>query len=96
MNYKLHSLVAATLTSSLLMGFGVNAMADSTFDLVQALVAKGVLTEEEAIPLMKGRENDIQLADKKVKKAARLTVSDAIDNATVYVKRFIEVVEVLR
>ena len=84
MNYKLHSLVAATLTSSLLMGFGVNAMADSTFDLVQALVAKGVLTEEEAIPLMKGRENDIQLADKKVKKAARLTVSDAIDNATVY------------
>ena len=55
MNYKLHSLVAATLAGSLLMGFGVNAMADSTFDLVQALVAKGVLTEEEAIPLMKGR-----------------------------------------
>ncbi len=84
MNYKLHSLVAATLTGSLLMGFGVNAMADSTFDLVQALVQKGVLTEEEAIPLMKGRENDISLADKKVKKATRLTVSDAIDNATLY------------
>ncbi len=84
MNYKLHSLVAATLAGSLLMGFGVNAMADSTFDLVQALVAKGVLTEEEAIPLMKGRDNDIQLADKKVKKAAKIGMSDAIDNATLY------------
>ena len=84
MNYKLHSLVAATLAGSLLMGFGVNAMADSTFDLVQALVAKGVLTEEEAIPLMKGRENDITLADKKVKKAAKIGISDAIDNATLY------------
>ncbi|MBA3697179.1 MAG: putative porin [Methylotenera sp.] len=81
---KLHSLVAATLTGSIMMGFGANAIADSTFDLVQALVQKGVLTEEEAIPLLKGRENDIQLADKKVKKAARLSVSDAIDNATVY------------
>lgn len=84
MNFKLRSLVAATLTGSFIMGFGSNAMADSTFDLVQALVAKGVLTEEEAIPLLKGRENDIQLADKKVKKAARLSVSDAIDNATLY------------
>lgn len=66
------------------MGFGVNAMADSTFDLVQALVQKGVLTEEEALPLMKGRENDINLADKKVKKATKLSVSDAIDSATLY------------
>ena len=84
MNFKLRSLVAATLTGSVMMGFGANAMADSTFDLVQALVTKGVLTEEEAIPLLKGRENDIQTADKKVKKAARLSVSDAIDNATLY------------
>jgi hypothetical protein len=59
-------------------------MSYSTFDLVQALVAKGVLTEEEALPLLKGRENDIQVADKKVKKAAKLSVSDAIDSATLY------------
>ncbi|MES2181984.1 MAG: putative porin [Pseudomonadota bacterium] len=84
MNYKLHSLVAATLAGSVLMGFGVNAMADSTFDLVQALVQKGVLTEEEALPLMKGRENDINLADKKVKKATKLSISDAVDSATLY------------
>lgn len=84
MNLKLRGLVAATLTGSVMMGFGVQAKADATFDLVQALVQKGVLTEEEALPLLKGRENDIQAADKKTKKAARVTVSDAIDNATVY------------
>ena len=84
MNFKLNKLVVASLTGSFLLGFGANAMADSTFDLVQALVTKGVLTEEEALPLLKGRENDIQLADKKVKKAAKLSISDAVDNATLY------------
>jgi polyhydroxyalkanoate synthesis regulator phasin len=84
MNFKLRNMVAATLAGSILMGFGTSAMADSTFDLVQALVAKGILTEEEALPLLKGRDNDIQIADKKVKKAAKLSVSDAIDNATLY------------
>lgn len=84
MNFKLRNMVAATLAGTVLMGFGTSAMADSTFDLVQALVAKGVLTEEEALPLLKGREADIQLADKKVKKAAKLSVSDAVDNATLY------------
>ena len=84
MNFKLNKLVLASLTGSFLLGFGASAMADSTFDLVQALVTKGVLTEEEALPLLKGRENDIQLADKKVKKAAKLSVSDAVDNATLY------------
>ncbi|MDI1362056.1 putative porin [Methylotenera sp.] len=84
MNFKLRNMVAATLAGSVLMGFGTSAMADSTFDLVQALVAKGVLTEEEALPLLKGRENDIQVADKKVKKAAKLGMADAIDNATLY------------
>jgi hypothetical protein len=84
MNFKLRNMVAATLAGSILMSFGTSAMADSTFDLVQALVAKGVLTEEEALPLLKGRENDIQIADKKVKKAAKLSMSDAVDNATLY------------
>ena len=84
MNFKLNKLVVATLTGSILLGFGANALADSTFDLVQALVAKGVLTEEEALPLLKGRENDIQLADKKVAKKAKIGISDAIDNATLY------------
>jgi polyhydroxyalkanoate synthesis regulator phasin len=87
-NVKLRSMkqrsVITALSGALVMGFGANAMADSTFDLVNALVQKGVLTEEEALPLLKGRENDIENADKKVKKATRLGISDAIDNATLY------------
>lgn len=83
MNMKLHSLVAATLTSTFLLGYGATAMADSTFDLVDALVKKGVLTEEEALPLLKGREADIAAEDKKIKKE-RLSVSDVLDSAKLY------------
>lgn len=84
MNFKLKNLVAATLAGSFLMGFGVNAMADTTTDIVNALVAKGVLTEEEGALLTKGREMESTGQAKAMKKASRLTVSDAIDNATVY------------
>lgn len=76
--------LTVAVSGALIFGFGVNAMADSTFDLVQALVSKGVLTEEEALPLLKGRENDIHAADEKIKKAARVGISSAIDNATLY------------
>lgn len=82
-NFKLRGVLAA-VAGTLVLGMATSAMADATFDLVDALVKKGVLTEEEALPLLKGRENDIQAADKKTKKAARVTVSDAIDNATIY------------
>ncbi len=64
MNHKLKKLVAATITGSILMGAGVNAMADGTFDLIQALIAKGVLTEEEGLALMKSTENDKQTTKK--------------------------------
>jgi len=67
MNFKLRSLVAATLTGSFLMGFGLNAMADSTTDIVNALVSKGVLTEEEGALLTKGREGEKFGESKKVK-----------------------------
>lgn len=82
-DFNLRGTVAAVM-GTLVFGFAGQASADSTFDLVDALVKKGVLTEEEALPLLKGRENDIKTADTKVKKAARVTVSDAIDNATIY------------
>ncbi len=84
MNFKLRNIVAATLAGTFLMGFGASALADSTFDLVNALVSKGVLTEEEALPLLKGREADIAAADKKVAKKAKIGISDAIDNAKLY------------
>lgn len=83
MTLKLRSIAAAT-TAALMLGFGANAFADSTYDLVQALVDKGILTEEEALPLLKGREADIKTADEKVKKSTRLGISDVIDNATLY------------
>jgi polyhydroxyalkanoate synthesis regulator phasin len=83
MNVKLRSAVMATLTSTFLLGFGSNAMADSTYDLVQALVDKGVLTEEEAIPLLKSREADNKKAEKDIKKD-RLSTSSLIDNAKLY------------
>lgn len=84
MNFKLRNLVAATLAGSMLMGFGANAMADSTTDIVNALVAKGVLTEEEGALLTKGRTDEAEGQAKALKKASKLKVSDAIDNADVY------------
>ena len=56
MNYKLRHLVAATLAGTALLGFGVNALADTTDDIVNALIAKGVLTEEEGALLINARE----------------------------------------
>ena len=84
MNFKLRNLVAATLAGSFLMGFGATAMADSTTDIVNALVSKGVLTEEEGALLTKGRTDEAAGQAKALKKAGKVTVSDAIDNATVY------------
>jgi hypothetical protein len=76
--------ICAAVTGALLFGFGANAMADSTTDIVNALVAKGVLTEEEGALLNKGREGEAAGQAKAIKKAGRVTVSDAIDNATIY------------
>ena len=56
----------------------------STTDIVNALVAKGVLTEEEGALLTKGRTDEAAGQAKALKKASKLSVSDAIDKATVY------------
>ncbi|MBC7755886.1 MAG: hypothetical protein H7Z20_04425 [Bdellovibrio sp.] len=56
MNYKLRQLVAATLAGTALLGFGANTFADTTDDIVNALIAKGVLTEEEGALLINARE----------------------------------------
>lgn len=65
MNFKLNKLVVATLASTVLLGFGANAVADSTDDILNALIAKGVLTEEEGALLVKGRALE---KDSKMKK----------------------------
>ncbi|MDG1074229.1 MAG: porin [Methylophilaceae bacterium] len=68
MNIKLRRIVLATFAGSVMLGTASTAMADATFDLLQALVEKGVLTEEEAMPLMKSRANDEKKAKKDLDK----------------------------
>lgn len=75
MNIKLNNLVAAALAGSVLMGFGTVAQADATFDLVNALVQKGVLTEEEAMPLLKSRANDEKKAEKAISEKFPVKIS---------------------
>ena len=76
MNYKLSSLVAAAVAGSFMLGFGANAMADSTDDIVNALIAKGVLTEEEGALLMKGRAGEKEAAEKKKLEGVATKIKD--------------------
>jgi phosphate-selective porin OprO/OprP len=78
MSFKLHNLVATTLASTFLLGFGANAMADSTDDIVNALMAKGVLTEEEGALLMKGRTGEKEAAEKKKESAVSAKYKDGL------------------
>ena len=76
-NAKLRGVIAA-VSGALLMSFGANAMADSTDDIVNALIAKGVLTEEEGSLLLKGRAGEKEAAAKKSKGAVTATYKDGI------------------
>ena len=64
MNVKLSKLVIAALASSSIMGFASMAHADSTTDIVNALVMKGVLTEEEGALITKGHGSETAAAKK--------------------------------
>ena len=68
MNFKLHKLVVASLSGAILFGFGAHAMADSTSDIVNALISKGVLTEEEGALITRGRTDEVDVQKKKEKK----------------------------
>lgn len=70
MNSTFHRIVLAAVTSGMLSAIAMPAMADSTEDIVNALVAKGVLTEEEGALLMKGRAGEKEAAAKMAKKQA--------------------------
>ena len=78
MNIKLRGLVAATLAGSMLMGFGTSAMADSTDDILNALIAKGVLTEEEGALLLKGRTGEKEAAAAKKDAAVSAKFKDGL------------------
>ena len=68
--------VVAAVTGALLFGFGANAMADSTDDILNALIAKGVLTEEEGALLQKGRTGEKEAAEKKKKEGVSAKIKD--------------------
>lgn len=65
MNIKLRNLVAATLAGTALLGFAGTTFADTTDDIVNALMAKGILTEEEGALLMRGRTGEKEAAAEK-------------------------------
>ena len=76
--------ICAAVTGALLFGFGANAMADSSVDIVNALVSKGVLTEEEGALITKGAKEEKAANAKAINKAGKVKISDSIDNATIY------------
>jgi phosphate-selective porin OprO and OprP len=78
MNFKLNKLVATALASTFFLGFAGTALADSTDDIVNALMAKGILTEEEGALLMKGREGEKEAAAKKKESAVSAKYKDGI------------------
>ena len=72
------------IIAGLFLTTAVTAYADSTSDIVNALVSKGVLTEEEAALINKGHEGEKAGQAKKEKSLGKIKISDAIDNATIY------------
>ena len=77
MNKKLGLIVAATL-----LGLSVPSFADSTEDLINALVAKGILTEDEAGVLSKKNAGERQAQEKKDK--SKLSISKYLDEGKLY------------
>lgn len=74
MNSTLRRIVLAAVTGGMLTGVAAPAMADSTDDIVNALVAKGVLTEEEGQLIMKGHGGEKAMAEKRAKSNPTLEV----------------------
>jgi phosphate-selective porin OprO/OprP len=71
---KIHKAVAA-LCGTLMLAGSMNALADSTDDIVHALIAKGVLTEEEGALLLKGRAGEKEAQQKAAKDNATVKMS---------------------
>ncbi len=55
------------VVGALAFSFASNAMADSTEDIVNALINKGVLTEEEGSLLLKSRKGEKEASEKKAR-----------------------------
>ena len=79
---KFNKKLAVAVSGAVLLMAGQIALADSTTDIVDALVSKGVLTEEEGKLISKGAKSQKEAQDKSIK--GKLSISSALDNATVY------------
>ena len=82
-NIKLRGIFAA-VTGVLALGAVAPALADNNDDIIYTLMAKGVLTEEEGHQLLNGRDKERETQKKATKSAGKITIADAIDNATIY------------
>lgn len=69
--------VVAAVAGALLFN-AMPAMADSTDDILNALIAKGVLTEEEGALLQKGRQGEKEAAAKKKESEIKASFKDGI------------------
>jgi phosphate-selective porin len=67
--------LVAAVSGAVFLTAGQLALADSTNDLVDALVSKGVLTEEEGKLLTKGHQGEADAAKKKEKSYAKGTLN---------------------
>jgi hypothetical protein len=79
---NLNKKLAVAVSGAVLLMAGQFASADSTTDIVDALVSKGVLTEEEGKLISKGAKSQKEATDKANK--SRVSVGSFIDNAQMY------------
>jgi polyhydroxyalkanoate synthesis regulator phasin len=77
---KLNKLAVA-VTSAVLLMAGNIALADSTSDIVNVLVDKGILTPEEGKLISK---NSVEEKKKAQASSGKIKISDAIESATIY------------
>ena len=66
----------------LALAFSVPVFSDTTEDLVNALVTKGILTEDEAALLTKKHAGETKVRDQKVK--SKLSISKYLDEGKLY------------
>lgn len=70
--------IAAAVSGVLMLGAAPAVLADSTDDIINALIAKGVLTEEEGSLLQKGRAGEKEAAEEKKKSEVKASFKDGI------------------
>jgi len=70
--------IVAAVSGALLLGAAPMALADSTDDIINALMAKGVLTEEEGALLQKGRTGEKEAAEKKKASEVKASFKDGL------------------